>query len=96
MKEPASPFSPLQMTISKQDRLTIANSLIKASPPGEINDVFNGNLVPLHPLYFIDVKTLLQNDSLLHSTITDTFQSYNTDNYVTAVPPGQDYSVRNI
>ncbi|KAL0074322.1 hypothetical protein F4703DRAFT_1745214 [Phycomyces blakesleeanus] len=67
--------------ISIEDKVKIASGFLLASPPGEVNDVFN------------DVRTLVDDDKALESGILTTLEEYNTEQLITVIPPGLDYEV---
>ncbi|KAI9313090.1 F-actin-capping protein subunit alpha [Dichotomocladium elegans] len=69
------------MEPSIEQKVQIASSFLLASPPGEVNDVFN------------DVRTLVANDEALQDGILQTLEEYNTEQHVTVTLPGLDYEV---
>ncbi|KAI8855283.1 F-actin-capping protein subunit alpha [Chytridium lagenaria] len=67
--------------LSDDEKLAIIREFILDSPPGEINDVFN------------DVRALLDNDSLLHAGVADTFAEYNTEHFLAVTLPASSHQV---
>ncbi|OAJ42865.1 hypothetical protein BDEG_26265 [Batrachochytrium dendrobatidis JEL423] len=89
------------MTATDAEKLEIVSGFIKDSPPGEINDVFNGRLiliqysVHLYSLSFIldNVRSLVADDSLLQNTIESTFADHHAKQLVSVQVPSKDYEV---
>ncbi|KAI8150306.1 capping protein muscle Z-line, alpha 2 [Fennellomyces sp. T-0311] len=69
------------MSASIEDKVKIASKFVLASPPGEVNDVFN------------DVRTLVDNDEALQDGILQALEQYNTEQLITVTLPGSDYEV---
>ncbi|KAJ8660416.1 hypothetical protein O0I10_003874 [Lichtheimia ornata] len=67
--------------LSVDEKVKIASGFLLASPPGEVNDVFN------------DVRTLVANDDALQDGILEALEQYNTEQLITVIPPGLDYEV---
>ncbi|ORX46106.1 subunits of heterodimeric actin filament capping protein Capz [Hesseltinella vesiculosa] len=68
-------------TVSVKDKVDIASTFLLASPPGELNDVFN------------DIRTIINDDEALQKGIVSTLEQYNTEQHTTVTPPGLDYPV---
>ncbi|KAJ3190451.1 F-actin-capping protein [Gaertneriomyces sp. JEL0708] len=62
--------------LTEDQKLAIVSGFLRDSPPGEINNVFN------------DVRTLVDDDTLLQRGATEAFETYNTEQFVTVPVPG--------
>ncbi|KAI9478919.1 F-actin-capping protein subunit alpha [Zychaea mexicana] len=69
------------MSVPIEDKVKIASKFLLASPPGEVNDVFN------------DVRTLVDNDEALQDGILQALEQYNTEQLITVTLPESDYEV---
>jgi len=67
--------------ISDEEKIKIAGQYLLASPPGELNDVFN------------DIRVLIGNDALLQRGVSKQFEQYNTEQFTPVDMPGQSYKV---
>lgn len=90
--------------ISIEDKVKIASGFLLSSPPGEVNDVFNGNWncalpallgLEAYICYFLDVRTLVNNDEGLQDGILQALEQYNTEQHITATLPGSEHEVKN-
>ncbi|KAI8391066.1 F-actin-capping protein subunit alpha [Radiomyces spectabilis] len=61
--------------VSIEEKVKIASSFVLASPPGEVNDVFN------------DVRLLVDNDSALEDGILQALEQYHIDQFATVTLP---------
>ncbi|KAJ3203172.1 hypothetical protein HDU67_010356 [Dinochytrium kinnereticum] len=77
--------------LSDDEKLSIIREFILDSPPGEINDVFND--AHLLASARVDVRALLDNDSLLQAGVADTFAEYNTEHLLSVALPGSSHQV---
>lgn len=88
-------------SVSIEDKVKIASDFLLSSPPGEVNDVFNGNIrcfwylgnARVYNVIIIDVRTLVDNDEGLQDGILQALEQYNTEQHITVTPPGLDYDV---
>ncbi|ORX91851.1 F-actin capping protein, alpha subunit [Basidiobolus meristosporus CBS 931.73] len=64
-----------------EQKIKIASGFLLASPPGEVNDVFN------------DIRSLIDDDEVLVEGIIDTLREYNTEQFVTVALPEQEQEV---
>ncbi|ORY96121.1 F-actin capping protein alpha-1 subunit [Syncephalastrum racemosum] len=69
------------MEAAIDEKVRIASDFLLASPPGEVNDVFN------------DVRTLIDNDEALQEGILTALEQYNTEQLITVKLPGSDQEV---
>uniref|UniRef100_A0AC35THP2 F-actin-capping protein subunit alpha n=1 Tax=Rhabditophanes sp. KR3021 TaxID=114890 RepID=A0AC35THP2_9BILA len=60
-------------SLSKQETIDVCSNILKTSPPGEFNEVFN------------DIRGLVNNDSLLREGCLPSAVSYNKENYIQSV-----------
>eukprot|EP00033_Pygsuia_biforma_P000474 GCRY01000560.1.p1 GENE.GCRY01000560.1~~GCRY01000560.1.p1 ORF type:complete len:286 (-),score=54.03 GCRY01000560.1:222-1079(-) len=67
--------------ITEEETIRIANAFLLSSPPGEFNEVV------------ADVRTLIDNDSLLNNSAAHTFREYNTNQMVIVSPSEIDHKV---
>ena len=94
--------------LSVDEKVKIASGFLLASPPGEVNDVFNGTLREWRgkkklglvrmvswclAITLIDVRTLVANDDALQDGILEALEQYNTEQHITVVPPGVEHEV---
>ena len=68
--------------IGDTERVRIASDFLLQSPPGEFNEVFN------------DVRTLLNDDSLLEKGCLEAVKQYNKSQFVPVRLDGVEQSVR--
>uniref|UniRef100_A0AC35TV66 F-actin-capping protein subunit alpha n=1 Tax=Rhabditophanes sp. KR3021 TaxID=114890 RepID=A0AC35TV66_9BILA len=60
-------------SLSKKETVDVCSNILKTSPPGEFNEVFN------------DIRGLVNNDSLLREGCGPAAVSYNKENYIQVV-----------
>ncbi|KAI8067795.1 F-actin-capping protein subunit alpha [Gongronella butleri] len=71
----------METSLGVQEKVDIASSFLLASPPGELNDVFN------------DVRTIINDDEALQEGLLGALEQYNTEQHTTVQLPGLDYAV---
>lgn len=84
-----------------EERIQAASKFLLQAPPGEINDVLNGECFQ-HPksssvyteLYCTDVRNIVSDDDVLQAGVLPALRQYNLAQFITADVPGHQHQVR--
>ena len=85
------------------EKIGIVSQFLLQSPPGEINDVLDGE--PFGSLnatdsqlirtpYFLDVRVLINNDEALMDGIRPVIELYNVEQFISVNAPDVDHQAR--
>ncbi|CAG8551039.1 11055_t:CDS:2 [Paraglomus occultum] len=67
--------------LNDEKKLEIITKFLLDSPPGEVNDVYN------------DLRSLMNNPVVFKEGVLTALEQYNTEQFVTVTPPGQEHNV---
>ena len=88
--------------ISQDAKMTMASKFVLQSPPGEINDVLNGEYLTLTTPakylifkwdYWLDIRTIIADDQSLEVGLSAAIVEYNITQFTVVDVPGQSHKV---